>query len=111
MSSLSEAVPHDSGPVVRVCLVGELDVATGPREFLRIMEAGPQAGGTMELDLGGVSFIDSSGVAMLMKIQSYLDGVGCHLVLTNLSRSASRLLVMLGLTKAFSLESGPSTPE
>ena len=92
-----------------MCLAGELDFATGPDEFVRIMATRPQVGDTLELDLADVTFIDSSGVAMLMKANSYLRGAGCQLTLTNLSPSASRLFSMLGLNEAFSLRSESST--
>jgi len=85
-------------------LAGELDVATAPDEFLRIIAAQPEAGDTVELDFSDVTFIDSSGVAMLLKAKSYLAGGGCQLVLTHLSPSALRLLDTLGLNEMFGVE-------
>jgi anti-sigma B factor antagonist len=109
MSSLIDPRPQDSGRQHRLRIVGELDVATGPDEFVRIIATRPEQGDTIELDLTDVTFIDSSGVAMLMKAKSYLEGGGCNLVLTNLSPSAYRLLDMLGLTDTFAVDNDSST--
>jgi anti-anti-sigma factor len=109
--AVSSLIDRPQGSRVhRLRLAGELDVATGPDQFLRIIEAGPEAGDSVELDFSDVTFIDSSGVAMLMKAQSYLAGGGCRLVLTNLSSSAHRLLDMLGLNETFDLEPASQSP-
>ena len=62
------------------------------------MDANPRPGDAVTLDLSDVDFIDSSGVSMLLKIQSYLDGMGCRFALANPSAPVVRVLALLGLT-------------
>jgi anti-anti-sigma factor len=53
------------------------------------------------LDLRDVAFIDSSGVAMLLRIQHYLDAMECRLTLVDPSAPVIRVLTLLGLTEQF----------
>ena len=55
---------HVAGPTVRLQLAGALDILTAPEELERILVEGRHAGACVELDLGGVEFIDSSGIAI-----------------------------------------------
>jgi anti-sigma B factor antagonist len=91
-----------------VQLSGELDVATAPAEFHRVVEERPDAGDVVKLDLGQVTFIDSSGIAMLLKTKAYLEGGGCALVLTDLSPAVQHVFAILGLDDSFSMESDAS---
>lgn len=91
-----------------VALAGELDVATGPAAFVHIMQTRPRPGDMLTVDLGDVTFMDSSGIAMLLKAKCYLEGGDCQLVLTNVSQPVRRLIQLLGLTETFSLEDGPT---
>jgi anti-anti-sigma factor len=63
----------------------------------------------VRLDLGQVTFIDSSGIAMLLKTKAYLEGGGCALVLCDLSPPVQRVFAILALNDAFSIESDAST--
>ena len=90
----------------RVGLHGEIDVATAPKAFAEVIAADPSPGDVVTLDLNAVEFIDSSGVAMLLQAQSYLDALGCHLTLANPSDQVMRVLGVLGLTEQFAFDDG-----
>ena len=91
----------DSTPQVRLALHGEIDAATARNGIALLMNASPCPGDAVTLDLSDVTFIDSSGVSMLLKIRSYLDAMGCQLALAHPSPPVVRVLTLLGLTEQF----------
>jgi anti-anti-sigma factor len=62
---LDMSIEHGAGAVT-IRLAGELDVATAPRveEELKQAEAGEEA--TIVLDLSGLTFMDSTGVRLVL---------------------------------------------
>lgn len=93
----------DVGPAhcVRLELSGEIDAATSLAGFVRVVEARPAPGDHVTLDMSDVGFIDSSGVAMLLRTQDYLNAMGCQLTLVDPSAPVIRVLTLLGLTEQF----------
>ncbi len=86
--------PSDNG----VMLVnGELDVATSGEldEQLKTVAAASSA----TLDLSGVSFVDSSGLRVLIEHHQRFESGGGRLALTNLSTHVDRLIEISGLTE------------
>jgi anti-anti-sigma factor len=103
------ANPIDPAEPVRawcIALRGEIDVATAPNAFADVLVADPSPGDRVTFDLSEVEFIDSRGVAMLLKTRSYLDGMGCQFTLANPSDAVTRVLDVLGLTEQFAFERG-----
>ena len=99
-SSFSILTEHLDG-VSRVVVRGELDIATVPR--LRDALTDVQASGAREvaLDLSGVSFIDSTGLHLLL---SHARGDARDTKLWTIASSAVRRVVELaGLTDAIGL--------
>ena len=90
--------------LVRLTLSGEIDVASAPDAFARVVEALPSPADLVTLDLGDVEFIDCAGVAMLLKARNYLDGMRCRLILANPSAPVMRLLGLLDLIEQFSFQ-------
>ena len=91
----------DATPHVRLSMRGELDAANACDGLALVMRANPCPGDVVTLDLSDVDFIDSSGIAMLLKIRSYLDGMGCRFALVNPSAPVVRVLVLVGLNETF----------
>jgi anti-anti-sigma factor len=77
-------------------LAGELDVATIPSLDARLRAA--DAGSVVTLDLAGLTFIDSSGLRVLIEQHQRFESAGGRLQLANVSSRASRLLEMAGLS-------------
>src|SRR5262245_15869227 len=77
-----------------VTLVGEVDVDTvlSFRDFLFALQ------GDVELDCGGLTFIDSGGLGTLVMYYRELDAAGGHLRLTDVSDDCRRVLEVTGLT-------------
>ena len=87
--------PH-GGPVVTV--FGELDTATAPhlREVLeRAVE--PDAGGDVEVDLRGCSFVDSTGIAGLVWAAVRLQRQDRRLLLLGARERVRRILDLAGI--------------
>jgi anti-anti-sigma factor len=61
----------------------------------------PSPGDVVTLDMSEVTFIDSTGISMLVKSRGHLEGMGCRLVLAKPSPPVVRVLAMVGLTEQF----------
>ena len=72
---------------LRLSLRGEINLLTVPRAFARVVEAQPWPGDIVTIDMSDVTFIDSTGLSMLLHVGEYLDGMGSHLVLGDPSAS------------------------
>ena len=88
---------------VTLHLTGDLDVVTAPAAFDRVIGLEPHPGDTLVLDLAEVTFIDSSGVMMLLKVKAYLDGMECRMVLAHVPAPVTRLFTILDLNRTFEL--------
>jgi anti-sigma B factor antagonist len=88
-----------------VVTLGEVDLETAPRlrdELLQHLRPGV----TVRLDLGGVTFMDSSGLQALLTSLRRASLVGAELQLVRLSSRVQRLLELTGTTRL--LEPPPS---
>lgn len=83
-----------------VCLEGELDHhnAGGVREKIDAFAAGfcPKR---LILDFDGVSFMDSSGIGLVMGRYRFLQAFDCALEIRNLSPHAYKVMRLAGLEK------------
>ena len=108
MPLLPKDPSHSDGSTVRLQLAGALDVLTAREDLERILAEAGQDGDRVELDLGGVEFIDSSGVSMLIEVRSQFGSVGRALVVVNPSKTVLRLLELTGLTETFGIIDAPT---
>jgi anti-sigma B factor antagonist len=81
-------------------LEGEIDVSTAPDIEARLLAYVEEANGDAVIDCGGLTFIDSTGLSMLIKAQRITPQ---PLVLTDLSDAARRILTIAGLDQVFDL--------
>jgi anti-anti-sigma factor len=82
--------------VLVIAVEGELDMDTAAgleRELERPLEGGP---GPLLLDLSRCEFIDSTGIALIVRARQALDGSG-QLALCGLSDQVKRVLAITGL--------------
>ena len=86
----------------RVAVQGELDAFTAPELRACIDKA---ASADVELDLGGVSFIDSSGLASVVESHQRLERENRRLVIVERSDIVQRLLELSGLSERLHQES------
>lgn len=93
----------------QLAISGEVDLQFA--EALR--EAGARAadrvapGSCLEIDMTGLTFIDSSGLGALVSIRESALAVGCSgVALIGMSAQFTRLFDMTGLTDSFVFEPG-----
>ena len=72
---------HDNPPLLTLRLAGELDLGTVP-QLKQAVDAHARTGQTVTIDLREVSFIDSMGLAALVRVQHRAAGRGAVLQLT-----------------------------
>jgi anti-anti-sigma factor len=103
---MAEFVTGSAGSERRTLAVsGEVDLAT-IEEFLAEADACLDATAeTVEIDLGEVTFIDSSGLGALVRIRNAARDRSKVLVLTNVPASVERLFAVTGLSEAFEIRS------
>lgn len=83
---------------VTVHLAGEVDLAAAPRVETAIDEALDGEGGVdVTIDLDGVTFLDSTGLRVLVAAHGRCAGQGRSLTLVNPSTAVSRILEITGL--------------
>ncbi len=84
----------DVGDVHLVSLAGELDMATavGLADWLVSV-----AGSDVVVDLSGLSFVDSTGIAALAQARGLIEQAGSELRLTRPQRPVERVLEIVGL--------------
>jgi anti-anti-sigma factor len=100
MQDLQIKVERSTGPPV-VRLAGELDMETAP-DVRATLEELIDSDGRFQLDLGDVTFIDSSGLHLLLDAGNRLNGSG-PLTLISVPPRVLRLMEIVGLTNAPSL--------
>ena len=98
-------VSIDAGPRTTVTLVGDLDPATAPVLEGAIASAvADEAVDHLVLDLDRVSFLDSSGLRVLVTTREALTARGADLALRNPSANIRRLLDITGLAEVIAVE-------
>jgi len=89
---------------VVVAVGGEVDMAAAPELRSRLMSvAADFAGRAVALDLGGVGFIDSSGLGVLIGALRRITEAGGRLALVDLQPSVQRVFSITGLNAVFDI--------
>ena len=93
-------ITHDDGRCLTVRLMGELDHAAAQTVMPGIEDAVEEyLPRRCVLDLTGVSFMDSSGIAVILKTDRLLRQTGGVLALSGVPGQVRRVLDVAGLTK------------
>lgn len=85
-----------------VVVTGEIDAHTA--STVREALFPPPESGDLRIDLSGVTFIDSSGLRVILEIHQALDREGRRLVLMDPSRPVARLIEVAGLVPHLHVE-------
>ncbi|MFD7922100.1 STAS domain-containing protein [Streptomyces sp. NPDC059740] len=90
-----------TGPVLAV--VGELDYehAAGLRQEVELLTLRP--GQRLTLDLAGMEFCDSSGIAALLAARQHAQTAGAEIALASVPAGTLRVLSVVGLDQVFAL--------
>jgi len=84
-------------------LAGEIDACSSgelAEAFTHVPEA---ADGIIEVDVAGITFIDSSGLRVLLELAERMAAVGGRVALRNPSGIVSRIIEITGLESTFEL--------
>lgn len=93
-------ITHDDGRCLTLRLVGELDHAAAQTVMPGIEDAVEEyLPRRCVLDLSGVSFMDSSGIAVILRMDRLLRQTGGALALSGVPGQVRRVLDVAGLTK------------
>jgi anti-sigma B factor antagonist len=103
MVSVELSTPETDGQVV-VMLRGELDVTEAARVAASLAVVAT-SGSTVIVDLGGLEFIDSSGLAALARARQLARRAGCDLLLAAPQRQVLRMLALTRLIEVFAVHS------
>jgi anti-sigma B factor antagonist len=109
MLSLSTTTDRDG--VVTVSATGDIDAYTAP--LLRsVLDGHLQRGRPhLVLDLSGVQFLGSAGLAALVETQKSASARGIHLRLIATTRAVTRVLEVTGLSELFAISAaGDQSP-
>lgn len=91
----------ESRSSVRLTVEGEIDIETAPQLLDTILTTLLiEAADTIPevvLDLSGVTFLDSSGIAALLYARRYVASHGANLVIANVSNIAAKTIDLAGV--------------
>jgi anti-anti-sigma factor len=89
-----------------LCVVGDIDIATVDQLLTSARACLDDSTDSCEIDLAGVTFMDSSGLGALVRIRNLAHEQGKRVLLTNVPASVSRLFEVTGLAEIFGTGSG-----
>jgi anti-anti-sigma factor len=92
---------------VSVRATGELDLASSPILESTLAEVLGCGRGDLHLDLGAVTFVDSTALKVLVRFYRLLDGTGRRLLLVDPSDAVVRVLGLAGLADLFTIAASP----
>ena len=80
-----------------LALVGELDAVSAPELAQRLEQVLAQPDARVMVDLGGLRFVDSAGVSVLIKAKQDFEANGRTLVLGRPTEQLERVFALVGL--------------
>lgn len=101
IGGMKHEVREEGGGIV-VALDGEVDLQSSPEARQALLDAVGR-GRDVFVDLSGVGYIDSSGVASLVEALQQARKAGTGLVLVSVSDAALRVLQLARLDKVFTI--------
>jgi anti-anti-sigma factor len=89
-----------------LALSGELDLATTPRVWRKLEELVPGGFGKVLIDLSALTFIDSTGLRLLVAASKLAQEHGSSFAIVPGGPAVQRALALTGLDTAFAIEDG-----
>jgi anti-sigma B factor antagonist len=90
----SSEAAASSGGSVRLAVTGEVDTSNADQLRLAILDAATKQGAHLDVDMAGVTFMDSSGLRAIADASLALEPSGSGLVLCNVPRQVRRNLAI-----------------
>jgi anti-sigma B factor antagonist len=89
-----------------LALEGELDVAAASDAYKRMLELALRPGAQLVLDLSGLTFMDSTGVRIILQADEHARRHGASLVVVRPPERVMRVLELVGLDEQLELVDG-----
>lgn len=96
------------GGVATVALAGELDIATAPRLERKVDDLPGDVVERVVLDLRGLSFIDSTGLRVILGIADSTDGARVPVVIVRGPDPVQRVFVLTGADRELAMIDDPA---
>jgi len=87
----------------RLSLAGEIDFAGSPGLRKRFESLLGESGGNLTLDMSGVGYLDSSGLAVLIELKRKLGAAGRSLTLAGLTPQVEKIFRLTQVAGLFGL--------
>lgn len=98
---------RSSDGIWRVVAEGDLDMATAAQLDAVLGDPSLADATVIELDLSGVSFLDSSGLRSIVQFATGLERRGGRLVISGMSAAAQRVLEVTGVLERLRERAAP----
>lgn len=108
MDELFEIAGHEVDGTPIVSVRGEIDVSTAPELRNRLLEVAEKGHTTVVVDLGEVSFLDSTALGVLVGSLKRFRSAGGDLRLVVSTRPVYKVLEITGLIDVFPIYSTPA---
>ena len=92
---------EDSAPVIRIAVEGDIDLYSSPDLRKAVLKAVPRSAEGVAVDLSGVTYMDSSGVATLVEGLRSAKEHGRSFVLDSPSAAVMKVLELARLESVF----------
>ena len=99
---------ESGGGVTVLRLVGELDVATAVELRRAVAGALEQLPSILTLDISGLSFVDSTGIGVLVGASRRAHEIGASFILLSPTRPVQKALHLTGVDQLMRIETQPS---
>jgi anti-anti-sigma factor len=96
---LSQTTGLDGSQVVSV--TGELDIATAEQAYAYLSDVIDHGYAPLNVDLGGLTFCDASGLGVLARTANHARAAGRQLRLTSARPSLVKIMRITGMDNAF----------
>jgi anti-sigma B factor antagonist len=93
-----------TGPAPVLQLIGELDIGSAPALRQRLVEV-LTSDGDVVVDLSGLTFMDSSGISVLIVAHKRARDQGHRLTLRHPGGAVAKVLAVSGTDQVFTIES------
>ena len=105
-------VASSDGDLLRVVVEGELDLGAAQHWDATVAPLlGPPCPQQVAVDLGGVEFLDSSGLGLLVTMRQWSDANSTSLRLLNVPRNVARVLDYSGVSSLFEMSAAQLEPD
>jgi anti-sigma B factor antagonist len=108
MNNLTITTREQTGSTV-ITVSGEIDLASCP-VLEQATRCTPADGAQLRLDMSGVTFMDSCGLNLLLRLHRRLTDDGSRLVLTGVRDEPMRILNLTGADTVLHLDAGDPRP-